>query len=138
MLRRFFWEYDFDDLSWESDRVLITERLLSRGTWPTWKWVREQLGDEGLAAYLRETRGRALSPRQLRFWGLILGLPKDEVSGWIEDKKGSLWFERTAHEAPPQHPARDAAKGAEADRSGGHGARVLPRRRHRAGAAPRS
>jgi hypothetical protein len=99
LLRPFFWDYVFDELSLERDRKLIVERVLTRGTWAAQRWVWENLGDEELRAWLRETSGRSLTPRQLRFWQLLLGLPEDAVDGWIAHKSQSPWFQRTRREA---------------------------------------
>lgn len=99
LLRPFFWDYELDDLSWERDRKLIVERVLTRGTWAAQRWVWESLGDEGLRSWLTATRGRSLTPRQLRFWQLILGLREDLVDSWIADKNRSSWFRRNDREA---------------------------------------
>jgi hypothetical protein len=99
-LRPFFWDHDFDALSWNRDRDLVIARLLTRGTWTAQNWLRAKLGDDALREWIVAHRGRSLSPRQLRFWQLILALPDDRVSAWIEGKRASVWFSRT-RDAPP-------------------------------------
>jgi hypothetical protein len=48
LLRRFFWDYDFDALSWERDRDFVTGRLLTHGNWEAATWLRSVAGDQGL------------------------------------------------------------------------------------------
>jgi hypothetical protein len=99
-LRGLFWEYDFDELSWEEDRDLIFKRVLSAGPWDTVRWLRRHAGDEALRAWIRHHQGRSLSRRQLRFWQLILDLPPKEVDAWLEDREPDLWERRWAVPSP--------------------------------------
>ena len=69
-------------------RDFLIGRILARGTWAAVEWLRRELTDAAIAEYLQRTRGRLLSPRQLRFWELVLGLDDDAVSGWIADRQG--------------------------------------------------
>jgi hypothetical protein len=77
-------------------RDFLIGRILARGTWAAVEWLRRELTDASIAEYLQRTRGRLLSPRQLRFWQLVLGLNDDAVSGWIADRQGGskLWDRR--------------------------------------------
>jgi hypothetical protein len=95
-LRGLFWEYDFDDLSWEEDRDLIFRRVLAEGPWETVQWLRCRAGDSAMREWIRERRGRALSRKQLRFWQLILGLPEAEVDAWLEAREQDPWERRWA------------------------------------------
>ncbi len=72
LLRPLFWEYDFNPLTWEDDRDLIIARVLAAGSWEAITWLRAQLGDQAWRAWLQHHCGRGLSPRQLRFWEVIL------------------------------------------------------------------
>ena len=100
LLRPFFWEHDFERLSWRADRDFIAERILTRGTWPAITWLRKRMGKAGLRDFLLASKGRTLTPRQLRFWQLILDLPEQEVSAWIDAKRGSVWFSRIREASP--------------------------------------
>lgn len=91
-----FWEYDFDDLSWEEDRDLIFRRVLAAGSWDSVQWLRRRAGDAAVRDWLREHRGRSLSRRQLRFWQLILDLPAEEVDRWLEARGPDPWELRWA------------------------------------------
>jgi hypothetical protein len=77
-------------------RDFLIGRILARGTWAAVDWLRRELSDAAIAEYLERTRGRCLSPRQLRFWELVLGLDDDAVSGWIAHRRGGskLWDRR--------------------------------------------
>lgn len=93
-LRGLFWEYDFEDLSWDEDRDLIFRRVLSDGPWEMVQWLRRRAGDAALREWIRERRGRPLSRRQLRFWQLILELPEAEVNAWLEAREPNPWERR--------------------------------------------
>lgn len=93
-LREFFWEYDFEKLSWEKDRDMIVGRLLSSGNWNSIKWLRSVAGKDGLRQWIITHEGRGLSSPQMCFWELILHLPPDLVEKRIQDNKRSVWENR--------------------------------------------
>lgn len=95
-LRGLFWEYDFDDLSWEEDRDLIFRRVLSDGPWEMVQWLQRRAGDPAVREWIREHRGRPLSREQLRFWQLILDLPDAEVDAWLKAREQDPWERRWA------------------------------------------
>ena len=94
LLRPLFWEYDFNALTWEDDRDLIITRVLAAGTWEAIIWLRTQLGDQSLRAWLQHHHGRGLSPRQLRFWEIILHLPHRQVNAWLQAEGQTIWEQR--------------------------------------------
>lgn len=93
-LRVFFWDYRFDSLTWEGDRELVIRRLLSHGSWDGILWLRRKIGDGELRKWLISHRGRGLSPRQLSFWSLVLGLPHRQVSSWLQTGGEYPWSAR--------------------------------------------
>lgn len=93
-LRPFFWDYRFSQLSLGKDRDLIIRRLLSNGSWEAVSWLRRQVGDQELREWLISHRGRGLSPRQLRFWGVLLDLPSRQVSQWVRTAQNGVWGNR--------------------------------------------
>lgn len=97
-IRALFWDYDPRKLSWEKDRDLILARVLASGTWDDIQWLRRQAGDGGVKNWLLRRRGGGLSPQQLRFWELILSLPRHEVNAWLENPGRQVWDRR--HAAP--------------------------------------
>jgi hypothetical protein len=90
-LRAYFWDYPFTELSLKSDRDLIIRRILASGSWESIQWLRKQIGDENLRKWLVVHRGRGLSPRQLRFWGLILDIPEKQVDRWVKASRETPW-----------------------------------------------
>jgi len=93
-LREYFWDYPFDRLSWERDQDLVIRRLLMAGSWETVRWLRRQVSDAALRNWLIARRGRGLTARQLRFWGLILNLPRPEVNAWVKAARSGTWSRR--------------------------------------------
>ena len=93
-LRPLFWDYDFAALNRKEDRDLVTARVLASGDWQTLRWLRRRLGDPALRAWIRSRGGRGLTPRQLRYWELILELPHREVNAWLADEARQIWDRR--------------------------------------------
>jgi hypothetical protein len=93
-LRSCFWDYSFGDLSWEKDRELIVRRVLTDGSWDAITWLRQRMGESGLRKWLIAHRGRGLSPRQLRFWSLVLTLPKLWADAWTRAARTTPWNQR--------------------------------------------
>jgi hypothetical protein len=93
-LHPYFWDYPFTQLSLHTDQSLIIRRILSSGSWDSILWLRSQVGDPALMEWLMDHRGRGLSPRQLRFWGLILDLPFQQVDSWVRAAAESPWGKR--------------------------------------------
>lgn len=93
-LQAFFWDYGFDQLTWERDRELVIRRLLTHGSWEAITWLRRKIGDSDLRKWLIAHQGRGLSPRQLRFWSLVLALPSRQVSAWMPTGRLEPWSKR--------------------------------------------
>jgi hypothetical protein len=94
-LQALFWEHDFAALTWERDRDLIVARVLASGGWDAVMWLRSQVSDTELREWIQRRRGRGLSRPQLRFWELILGLPRRQVNTWLADEGRQVWHGRT-------------------------------------------
>ena len=93
-LRNLFWDCDFDTVTWQKHRNFIIRRVLDRGDWEAIQWLRAAAGDEAMRQWFLEKRGGGLDPRKLRFWELILDLPKEEVDRWVAEARKSLWHGR--------------------------------------------
>ncbi len=85
------WEYDAGTLDWTTDRDLIIGRVLSHGTWDDISWLRDRLGDDALRLWIEVHEGGGLSPRQLRFWEIIVDLPSRRVDAWVTRLRSSIW-----------------------------------------------
>lgn len=95
-LRPLFWDYPFGRLRWETDRDLVIGRVLSRGDWRSVRWLMERAGKDGLREWIVRRKGRGLDARRLRFWELVLDLPKREVDMWIQQMDRDSWPRRVA------------------------------------------
>src|SRR5207237_286348 len=89
LLRPLFWDYNFDSLRWPEHRDFVIARILQEGNHHATAWLRDQLGLPALAEWIRGRRGRGLDPRRLRFWEVVLDLPKTEVDAWMKDALAS-------------------------------------------------
>jgi|SRR5690606_31570527 len=94
-LRRYFWDYDAGGPTGEGAHQTVVTRLLQAGGWDAVRWLRASVGDDGLRAFLTRRRGRGISPQRLRFWGLVLDLPREEVDAWIAAGRTDPWHART-------------------------------------------
>jgi hypothetical protein len=94
-LRAFFWDYDTDRLSWERNRHTIVLRLLEKGGMDAVRWLREHMSDGEIREFIVRRRGRGISPRRLRFWSLLVDIPRREVDEWIETARRNPWQKRT-------------------------------------------
>jgi hypothetical protein len=92
-VRRLLW--DVADVSWERHRDFLIERILSQGGFEAWQWARRQAGDEALRAALERTHARSLSRAQISYWQVILGLPDDLVTAWLDEPAREIWDRRT-------------------------------------------
>jgi hypothetical protein len=93
-LRPLFWDYMFSQLSLTKDRDLIIRRVLSNGSWDAVRWLRKRLGDRELREWLIDHRGRGLTARQLRFWGVLYDLPPRQVNQWVKTAQTGVWGKR--------------------------------------------
>jgi hypothetical protein len=95
-LRALFWDVTFEDLSWDLHHDFIAARILERGSLRDIQWLRQHWGDSALRNYILNRQGKGLTPRQMRYWQLILDLPADQVDRWIAQFRISVWGRRTA------------------------------------------
>src|SRR5208283_6094561 len=83
-MRHLFSGYHFAGLNWAQDRDLVIARVLQSGTWDNIQWLRARVPPWRLRAWIIRRNGRGLSSRQLRFWELILDLPRRKVNHWLQ------------------------------------------------------
>ncbi len=94
-LQGYFWEYAGEDLDWERNRHTIVLRLLQSGGMDAVIWLRSRMADHEIRDFIGRRQGRGLSPRRLRFWALLLDLPRTTVDRWIAVARGNPWNQRT-------------------------------------------
>jgi hypothetical protein len=90
-LRSLFWDCDFSSLELEKSRAFVTRRVLDRGDWDAISWLRCTVGDAAVREWFLAKCGGGLDPPKLRFWGLILDLPKREVDDWVKEARKTHW-----------------------------------------------
>ncbi len=96
LLRPLFWDYPGGRISLSGDRSLVLRRVLSIGGWRQARFLRARLGDEGIRDFLLASEARGLSPARIRFWQLVLGLPKRRADAWVRTARASSWERRGA------------------------------------------
>lgn len=89
-----FWDCDEKSLSFNEHSDFIISRFLAEGDWDSIKWLRSAVGDSTIRDWFLSGNGRKLDPRRLRFWGLILDLPKPQVDIWVETSRQMGWHSR--------------------------------------------
>jgi len=93
-LKSFFWDYPFAELTWKNDRELIVRRVLTEGSWDAIVWLWKKMGNDALRQWILDKNGKGLSPRQLRFWELMLDLPHRKTNQWVRQAQESPWGKR--------------------------------------------
>jgi hypothetical protein len=93
-LMKHFQEYDSARLSWTHSRHTIVLRLLQAGGLEAVLWLREHMTDEEIQDFITRRRGRGIEPRRLRFWGIVLNIPRPQVDDWIAAVRSDPWQRR--------------------------------------------
>ncbi len=93
-LRPLFWDVSFSPLAWPQDRDFVVGRVLAEGDWDAIQWLRGRIGNRGVREWILRHTGRGLSPQQIRFWELILGLPVDLADAWVARARQGVWERR--------------------------------------------
>lgn len=93
-LWHYFPEYDAQGLSPTADSDTILGRLLDTGGIDAIRWLRAAVPAQELRDFIRRRQGRGLSPKNLRFWALILGLSAREVDPWVREAASGPWADR--------------------------------------------
>jgi len=58
------------------------------------RWLRTKLGDEQLRDWIISHNARGLSPRQIRYWALILNIDDQLADQWVKEALNSIWERR--------------------------------------------
>lgn len=81
-------------MSWPENRYTIIFRLLEKAGFHAVRWLRENVGDDGIRDFIIQRRGRGIDPEWLRYWEPIVGLPHEQVEEWIATAMKSPWYNR--------------------------------------------
>ena len=95
-LRPLFWDMEFRRLRWQRDRDFIIGRVLAEGDSRHTRWLMETAGKDAIREWIARRRGRGLGARTLRFWEVVLDLPRREVTRWIAEQMAYPWASRAA------------------------------------------
>ncbi len=91
ILRPLFWDSDFERIAWRDHRDYVIRRVLSAGSWDAICCLRAWLDNSALRQWIEQHEGRGLSSRQLRFWEVVLDLPRPLVDVWLESEGRRIW-----------------------------------------------
>jgi hypothetical protein len=94
LLRSYFWEYDADRIRPGPDREIVMLRLMESGDQDAIRWLRAEYGDTSLAEFMTRRGARGLSEKRIRYWALLLGLPRDVVNAWLAALRTNPWYTR--------------------------------------------
>jgi len=75
-LRKLFWDVEVASLDPERHEDFILGRLLTEGDWDVVGALRDAVGDDALAAFVRRA-ARRLDRRTLRFLEVVLDIPHE-------------------------------------------------------------
>lgn len=90
-LRPLFWDVDFRTLSPEKHQSFLCLRIIEHGDLQAICWMLRYYGKARLRRWLIQRAGRGISPRALRFWQVMLGIPHRTVTRWIQARPEPVW-----------------------------------------------
>lgn len=93
-VKKLFWDLEPRSLRLDRDQEMIIGRVLASGPWETVQWLRAILGDDAIRGWIEEHEGRSLSPPQLRYWQVMLGIPRRMVDAWLRSAGRQVWDRR--------------------------------------------
>jgi hypothetical protein len=91
---KYFWDVDVSALSWEQNQNFIIRRILQTGDLESLRWLRARLGDTGMREWIVSHNARGLTPRQIRYWALILDIMPALADEWVETALATNWEQR--------------------------------------------
>ena len=93
-LHRLFWDYDLAALDWRADRDLVIARILATGDWDSVTWLMRRVSPNQLREFILNRRGRGIDSHRLRFWEIVLDLPRKQVDRWLRAANKDPWHRR--------------------------------------------
>jgi hypothetical protein len=90
-IAKYFWDVDFSAISWEQHKNFIIRRILQSGDFQALRWLRSQLGDSALRDWILARNARGLSPRQIRYWSVVLSIDESLANQWVMQAQNTPW-----------------------------------------------
>jgi hypothetical protein len=93
-LHGYFWEYPAGRVRPDADGEIVMLRLMESGDQDAIRWLRAEYGDPSLAEFMTRRRARGLSEKRIRYWALLLRLPRQAVDAWLAALRTNPWYLR--------------------------------------------
>jgi hypothetical protein len=93
-ITRYLWDTDVSSITWERYKNFIVRRILQYGDFQSWRWLHAQLSDKELRDWIVAHNARGLTPRQIRYWSLILDIETTLADSWVKVAKNTIWEQR--------------------------------------------
>lgn len=95
-LHPLFWDYRVGQMDVRKHADAIMDRIMERGTWDAMCWLRKVYDSDQIVSYLKRRGKRVLPPREMNYWALVSGVPKDQRAAWMEEARKPLnvWKDR--------------------------------------------
>ena len=74
-IRTLLWDVDPETVDFNTHRLYVMERVMSRGGWDAMKWLRRTYSEAEMKDFLL-AKGHLLAPRERAYWSLIAGLER--------------------------------------------------------------
>ncbi len=94
VVAKYFWDVDFHSIELEQHKNFIIRRILQAGDLESLRWLRTKFGDDILRDWIVSHNARGLSPRQIRYWALILEIDSHLADQWVTEASNSIWGRR--------------------------------------------
>ena len=69
----------------------IIRRILEYGDFNSYRWLRSKMGDEQLRQWVIARNGKGLTPRQIRYWALVLDIDSNLADQWVRTASQTIW-----------------------------------------------
>jgi hypothetical protein len=93
-LAALLWDHPGQRISLECDSDLIIRRVLAEGGLQHVRLIRRRAGDDAIRDVLLRSEARGLSPQRIRFWQLLLGIPRGRADAWVRAARAGTWDRR--------------------------------------------
>ena len=89
MLRKYFWDCNFEDLTMAQYPIFISERILNLGDVGSLRWLFTEIDKEFLTNLVNKSRN--LNKKTKNYWNLMLCQPENTLNGTVNDVQVSFF-----------------------------------------------